>query len=282
MPDIPPATFRPTEPNPSLAYVICTSPRSGSTLLCDGLSRTGKAGDPAEYFDDRGEVALHWRSRFAIPDAAPYADGIVEATKTANGNFGTKLHWTSRQALFRAFRNSIVEAAAQPQRLSLDELLCKRFSKVRYIWLRRRNKVAQGVSHFRATRSGIWELPLGERERRDFADDRVAFDFRLIDHCVNWATRYDDEWELYFDRHQLKPMPVFYEDLVERYDVSLRAILEFLGVEHSDLPKCTPHLQQLADHRSGEWEGRYRALDPRRTAMSSCGAVTRSTMTVER
>jgi LPS sulfotransferase NodH len=32
------------------SYVICTSPRSGSTLLCKMLTSTGAAGKPDSYF----------------------------------------------------------------------------------------------------------------------------------------------------------------------------------------------------------------------------------------
>lgn len=32
------------------SYVICTSPRSGSTLLCNMLAATGVAGKPKSYF----------------------------------------------------------------------------------------------------------------------------------------------------------------------------------------------------------------------------------------
>ena len=33
------------------SYLICATPRSGSTLLCDALERTGIAGRPAEHFE---------------------------------------------------------------------------------------------------------------------------------------------------------------------------------------------------------------------------------------
>src|SRR4028119_1183918 len=36
---------------PMMSYLICATPRSGSTLLCDALGRTGIAGRPAEHFE---------------------------------------------------------------------------------------------------------------------------------------------------------------------------------------------------------------------------------------
>jgi hypothetical protein len=39
----------PTEP--ALSYLICATPRSGSTLLCAALDDTGIAGHPEEHFE---------------------------------------------------------------------------------------------------------------------------------------------------------------------------------------------------------------------------------------
>ena len=35
----------------SPAYLVCATPRSGSTLLCEALKGTGVAGRPEEYFE---------------------------------------------------------------------------------------------------------------------------------------------------------------------------------------------------------------------------------------
>ncbi|MCP4417029.1 MAG: hypothetical protein GY805_10425 [Chloroflexi bacterium] len=35
---------------PAISYLICATPRSGSTLLCEALRNTNLAGNPDEYF----------------------------------------------------------------------------------------------------------------------------------------------------------------------------------------------------------------------------------------
>src|SRR3954451_4686225 len=37
--------------SPNRSYLVCATPRSGSTLLCHLLDQTGIAGHPAEYFE---------------------------------------------------------------------------------------------------------------------------------------------------------------------------------------------------------------------------------------
>ncbi|MGI9058103.1 MAG: Stf0 family sulfotransferase [Ktedonobacteraceae bacterium] len=36
---------------PTCSYLVCATPRSGSTLLCEALANTGIAGNPKEYFE---------------------------------------------------------------------------------------------------------------------------------------------------------------------------------------------------------------------------------------
>lgn len=243
-----------------LAYVICTSPRSGSTLLCQGLTRTGRAGAPAEFFDHREEVTAYWMKRFTISKRSQFVDKLVEATSSENGVFGTKLHWSTQGDMHSALKDSLCLKAAGVQHRSLTELLEMKFSAVRYIWLRRRNKVAQGISHYRANQSGLWEIPKGSVCEASNAGDAVEFSYRLIHECVACACEYDRQWEHYFTSYTLTPLQLFYEDLVASYDQSLRRVLEFLSVCHNDLPQADPPLERMADMKSLEWETKYREL----------------------
>src|SRR3954469_3299609 len=38
------------------SYLVCATPRSGSTLLCRALAQTGVAGRPEEYFEARRDT----------------------------------------------------------------------------------------------------------------------------------------------------------------------------------------------------------------------------------
>jgi LPS sulfotransferase NodH len=247
-------------PKVSLIYVICTSPRSGSTLLCNGLTNTGRAGAPAEFFDHRVEVTAYWMSRFGFSRTSQFADRIVAATSTRNGVFGTKLHWTTRPAIHRAFCQSLPNQVDDFRHRSLDDVLQAKFLAVHYIWRRRRNKVAQGISHFRADRSDRCEIPRGHRLETSGASDSVVFDFRMIDHCIRNAIEYDREWENHFARHRLTPLQLIYEDFVASYDKTLRRVLDFIDVAHNDLPEAEPGLERMADAKSLEWEEKYTEL----------------------
>src|SRR5436190_15977397 len=44
--------------HPHCSYLICATPRSGSTLLCEALTNTGVAGFPKEYFETLKDTGL--------------------------------------------------------------------------------------------------------------------------------------------------------------------------------------------------------------------------------
>jgi LPS sulfotransferase NodH len=240
-----------------LAYVICTSPRTGSTLLCRGLANTGRAGAPDEFFDRPAENLAYWMRRFAISNQSEFASKIIDATSTPNGVFGVKLHWTAYPDMHQAFADSLTPRLVDARNRSLNELLHERFSMVRYIWLRRLDKVAQGISHFRAVRSGLWEIPRGQHAAKSGVGESLEFDFQAIDHCVAWAAEYDRQWRHHFRRQALTPLEIVYEAFVDSYDPTLRKILDYLGVSHADLPTAEPQLERMADRQSLEWETQY-------------------------
>jgi LPS sulfotransferase NodH len=238
--------------------VICTSPRSGSSLLCEGLKNTGRAGAPAEYFDDRREFSEYWRRQFGIPNTVHYFDGVVVHSSTANGFFGAKLHWTNCRALRRALHASVGSKLADVRGRSLNELLQAKFASIQYVWLRRRNKVAQGISHYLAICTDLWQISRNEWNQRA-PDNRqsVDFDLSMIEDCVGWASGYDAEWQGFFDRHKLRPLILYYEEFAQIYDRTIRDVLDFLCVPHGDVVSQEPPLVRVANPRSLEWEERY-------------------------
>lgn len=75
------------------SYIICTSPRSGSTLLCSLLAATGWCGAPDSYFHKPS--LTDWLADFKL-NGADYRDekramaAVIEAAKM-RGRSGTEI-----------------------------------------------------------------------------------------------------------------------------------------------------------------------------------------------
>ena len=80
------------------AYLLCGTPRTGSTLLCDLLRSTDVAGRPESYFRLPDEQA--WADRWQLPrngagafDYGDYVRAAVVAGSSPNGVFGARVMW---------------------------------------------------------------------------------------------------------------------------------------------------------------------------------------------
>jgi trehalose 2-sulfotransferase len=81
------------------ACVICTAPRTGSSLLGEALTSTGCAGRASEYFDIHKHNEQTWITKFKIAQDKDYLEKVIAAGTTPNGVFGLKLHWHQIPAL---------------------------------------------------------------------------------------------------------------------------------------------------------------------------------------
>jgi len=102
-----------------------------------------------------------------------------------------------------------------------------------FVWLRRADKVRQGISWWRAAASDQWAL------RPDQEPEQPAPDVERIVQLVRFAEGCEDGWRRWFASTGLQPCEVVYEDLTrDRLGVA-NGVLEFLRlpqVDAGDLP----------------------------------------------
>jgi LPS sulfotransferase NodH len=237
------------------SYLICAVPRSGSYLLCEGLRNTGVAGRPTEYFS--GGFQEYWSPRWGTPAFDDYMRRAVEAGTTPNGVCGVKAHapqfdYFARQASGRM----PVPHADRP------ELLQRWLPDLRYVRLRRRDKVRQAVSYVKAIQSNIWwdadQPPAPYDAPRP---DAVRFDYLLIAASMARLAEEDDRWTRYFATNGIVPLTLDYEDLQADPDSAVCTVLEFLEVElPTGYRPPAPTFRQQADAQTERWVIRFSEL----------------------
>lgn len=237
-------------------YLVCASPRSGSTLLCESLRDTFEAGRPAEYFDNRPHVDARYKGKFGVDNDADYLDAVIADASTGNGVCGLKVHWHQRLTMERVVRAAHRREALSCPDLSLIDYQSKRFGQVRRIWLRRRDHVAQAVSLYRATRSDFWHLAPGKQAPKEL--DQLEYSFKDLDYLVHACFRYDTSWGKYFEENQLPVMTVYYEDFVADHRGTLASVLDYLGLHSASKSVVAPPLARLSGRTSREWGDLYR------------------------
>jgi LPS sulfotransferase NodH len=237
-------------------YIIATSPRTGSTLLTEALAATRLAGLPDEYFDIHAKNEQNWINRFRIPKGAGYIDRVQAATRTPNGVFGLKLHWHQMPALANRLVELRPESESQVRRPIFD-LLKERFPGVRFIWLIRKNRVAQAISYYRASETDVWRIWNDQRPVAPPSGKKDAYSRAEIERHLRIINNMDAGWQRFFAEHKIRPLLFSYEDLVQSYEQVVRRVLTFLDLP-ADGPIVPPALQRLANVESEEWERRFR------------------------
>lgn len=243
------------------AYVICTSPRSGSTLLCKLLAVTGTAGDPGSYF--HRDTVAEWLAYFQLapaPGASPTATlaSVFEAAlakgRAGTGIFGLRLQRHSFEFFIRQLTVLHPQAAGDRQRLEAA------FGRTLFIHLTRIDKVEQAVSYVRVEQTGLWHVaPDGTELERLAPPAPPRYDAEAIATCRDRFAGYDRDWENWFAAEGIAPVRLTYETLSADPSGSLRKVLLRLGVDPDAADDATPAVAKLADRTNRDWVARFRS-----------------------
>jgi trehalose 2-sulfotransferase len=277
---------------PNHSYLICATPRSGSTLLCEALKSTGVAGVPEEYFealrhsgrprrpqeyfigaedrtilrhlgehasmDGRPERSPLWDRH----DYEPYLRWAIERGTTPNGVFGAKLMWS----YFGDFVSLLREIPAYRE-LPIQELLPAVFPELRYVRVVRANKVRQAVSLWKAVQTATWRsedtdelATVDEADTQNGLGPRLKFHFRAIEHLLDQILAHEACWDAYFEHCGVLPHVVFYEDFADSPEETALGVLRHIGVEAPASVKIEPRMQPQTDTLNQRWSRRFSEL----------------------
>lgn len=248
----------------SRAYLLCTTPRTGSTLLCGLLRSTGVAGRPESYFRAEDEQAWadrwHLTHRHGPAGYDEYVRAAIAEGSSDNGVFGARIMWGTLGEVVAKL------GAVHPDLAGADcELLTRAFGALRFVYLWRHDTISQAVSWARAEQSGFWQSG-------DAVTGALRFDFELIDGLVKTVHEHNDAWRDWFDAHGITPHAVRYEDLVADMAGVVGDTLAFLGLD-SPGGTIVPQHRRQADEINVEWSSRYRTLARSSPARHSWGGV---------
>jgi LPS sulfotransferase NodH len=218
---------------PRVSYLVCSIPRSGSSLLCQLLGGTGHAGAPAEFFHPEKMDALkrHW----GVEELDAYLRELLARKTSPNGVFGAKAHWGQYQPAV---------GDADPRSV---------FPNVVPVSITRRDRLRQAISWVRALQTLKWNT-----EQKPRVEHPEAFDFDHITQKLVRIDREEETWDALFDRYGLEVHRIVYEDFVEAQEQTVREVLDAIGVgAPADLALPPPVLDRQADELSDEWVERY-------------------------
>ena len=238
------------------SYLLCVSPRSGSTLLCDLLAQTGVAGRPNAFFRP-GSIAGFCRSFGVAPtDAATFGqDYIAAAIRAGTGDtgvFGMRTNWDALPGLLDRLR--AVDGDG-------DDLtvLERAFGPCRFVHLARADLVAQAVSLTIAEQTGLWHRNADGSDRENFDLAEVArYDAAQISRELAGLQAARAGWADWFARTAITPLRMTYEGLSADPVGTLAQVLHHIGQDRDHAKRATPGTMKLATGLNADWAARYR------------------------
>jgi len=257
------------DPGRTDSYLICATPRTGSSLLCGLLDSAGVAGHPESWFRRQDEQAFAARWGIADPldgafDYASYLRAATAAGSTANGVFAARVMWGTMDEVTARL------APAYPGHAgSAVGLLSAAFGRTRFVYLRRGDVVAQAVSLLRAEQTGVWLETADERQE---PTAQPGFDFGQVRDLVRQIEEDNAAWEAWFTAEGIRPYQVLYEDLDDDPVGIASGVLGFLGLDLPAGRETTVRHKRLADELNARWVESYRLHEARERQGRPSGA----------
>jgi trehalose 2-sulfotransferase len=261
-----------------ISYLICSTQRSGSTLLCELLKATDVAGVPDEYFERLRDTGLARQPRqyFTDPSVQDIGERLrptvlghpeepgefeqwfryaLQQGTTLNGVFGAKMMWN----YLDDFKLRMAELPGLGN-LSFNDRLHAVFPQLKIIFMRRRDKVAQAVSLWKAIQTQKWRTESESDSGQAEVDEApgVEYDYRAIEYLLNQLHQWDARWEEWFHATGREPIRVFYDEFTVSRAATIGRVLDALGID-PPAPEGKKPMKRQADDRSRDWVSRFRA-----------------------
>lgn len=194
-----------------MRYGILSSQRSGSTLLARALFETRNAGDPLEYFNLRLLALARKQTGNQSLTSIDFMRLMQLRRTSPNGVFGMKIHY---EQMLRAFQASVPN----------DQMVKFLRGHQHLFWIRRRDRLRQGISHAIATHSDSWS---SEEPPKAPAGSVSCLD---CIHSIQVISFQDLGWEQLIKAAKLNVRIIWYEDLISDYEGTCRMVLQDLNL----------------------------------------------------
>lgn len=203
------------------AYLLCITPRSGSTFFSDILGKTQSLGQCHEHFpSEMGGLVPSWMNE---------CSGLADAFGRLQRNAQPLDFFGIKGTPLQMFPLITAGAFGNPS------------IPLRYIYLRRKDILRQAISLCRAAKTGEWHSDDPNVSDPEISIDEIVTQMKLL-------RRMEADWEVIFHTLGIAPFRLFYEELLAEPLVTYSRVGEYLGVKWKKDPLlCRSDFLPLVD-----------------------------------
>ncbi len=218
-----------------MEYIIATTARTGSFLLCDLLMRNGY-GLPDEHFHPfNGPFAL----ALATGEHTEQHLASIRAKSSKQGIFSTKINSRWLEPMRQNMLAHVLNSA---------EMLHTLFPTARYLFLTRNDKLRQAVSYYRVLYSQEW----ARTSSALYSSHTPPLDAVKIHELILMVHEWTQAWRDCFAQAKIVPLQITYESLCDSPEATLQAIAQFVGKPLPQQPILTSQFLRQSDEANEE------------------------------
>ncbi len=240
------------------SYIVCSTGRSGSTLLCKTLEKLGCCGNPEEFFHNDLVRSIKQKND---PDYfVDYCNSIFEKGLTDNGVFGMKMHWWQLVDFIRLARQSPIFQGKEDL-----EILNSVFPNPKFIYIWRRDMSQQAISTVIALQTKQWVKPNSDREGEKVTQSTQNKDLIFQPLTIyRWEHSFEDQnrrWRNFFKDNSLAHYELVYEDFVVSFEREMANVIDYLDLDHNLIAdKIEMPTQKQANEINQRFLQRYKLI----------------------
>lgn len=203
-----------------LPFFIASEARSGFHFLASLINSTRAVGYVREFLHPKD---WHdFRNRNEIPEDSSILSYFEQIYETSTnpcpaGHWGMKAdHYQ-----FRIVKRWLKLMSIPP-------------ASIQWIWLRRKDKVAQAKSLIKAKKSGIWAIGINDKNRIEKQNLRVEVSQKELDFFTDRFLEREQRWDAFFRKNSITPHMIFYEGFIDpaTWQKTIADIFDFLKVPY--------------------------------------------------
>lgn len=242
--------------------VLCATQRCGSTMIVEDMRNTGVLGKPEEYF-------IPWDPEKTDVDWKATLESVRQRGRSDNGVMSVKV-MANQLAGIEACLREFVKPRPGPLFFRFHHV----FRDAAWVFISRRDVVAQAVSRLMARQTGINHATQGEDhfagnllKGGDLAgyNAKAVYDFDAIRTECTSIVLENLAWRRFFEAFSIEPVEVEYEDAAT--DTAMRhldRIARAAEVGETEVEKGDRRIVKIGNARNQEFVDRFHTDAARR------------------
>lgn len=224
-------------------YIILTTPRTGSTMLCNILENLGLL---SSVYNSNNDYELEFKPK----------ENILRDIKP--DIFFSELLDKNRINNISGFKFMIKHLEIYGENASYDlGYLLKSFPiGTKFIYLTRKNKIRQAVSFLKAKEDKKW---ISFKDNNTLNKTEYNITNKEIDYFIRQENKIDYRIKNVFRENNINSLEIHYEDLVDNKKSTIKKILNYLNIEIKT-SKIKTDLKKQSNDITEEIVGKYNGV----------------------